>query len=267
MNMLPEAEGHYLAGFENGRLQSPTGRLEFLRSLSIFSRFGPSAPARLLDLGGGTGPYAFHLARQGYEVELVDAMPLHIEQAMAHPDSAMLKSISVGDARSLGYEEASFDAVLLMGPLYHLTEREDRLAALREVYRVLRPGGRVFAAVISRFASLIDGFLHGLIADPLFEEIVRQDLIDGQHRNPTDHPDYFTTAKFHKASELAEEMAEAGYADPQVLAVEGFGSVIPNMGEMDEGEFNRLMHFLVLVESEPEIIGVSSHLMGISTKC
>jgi ubiquinone/menaquinone biosynthesis C-methylase UbiE len=266
MSVLPEAELHYSAGLENTRLQSAIGRLEFLRSISIINRFAPSSPARILDLGGGTGPYAFHLSKLGYEVDLVDAMPLHIQQAKEHGDAGRLRHIAVGDARSLTYADSSFDVVLLMGPLYHLTEREDRLVALSEVHRVLRPGGLVVASVISRFASLLDGFVRGLIVDPMFEQIVRQDLKNGQHRNSSGHPDYFTSAKFHKASELADEMTEAGFADPLILGIEGFGSVIPILEDLGEADFVKLLEFLELVESEPEMIGVSSHLMGVSTK-
>ncbi|MEQ1933822.1 MAG: methyltransferase domain-containing protein, partial [Fimbriimonadaceae bacterium] len=266
MSLLPEAEGHYLAGFEDSRLLSASGRLEFLRTVSVIRRFGPESPARVLDLGGGTGPYAFHLAHQGFDVDLIDAMPLHIQQASAHPVAPLLKRIATGDARALDYPDESFDAVLLMGPLYHLMDRADRLRALGEVRRVLRSDGVVFAAAISRFASLVDGFFRGLIADPDFEEIVRQDLKDGQHRNPNNHPDYFTTAKFHTAAELLEEMIEAGFAEPKVVGLEGFGSVLSNLDRLDERELARLMEFLELVEAEPEMMGVSSHLMGIGKK-
>ena len=80
-------------------------------------------------------------------------------------------SATLGDARKLAFPDRSADAVLLLGPLYHLTERADRLAALREARRVLRPGGVVFAAAISRFASLLDGLARDLLDDPDFRPI------------------------------------------------------------------------------------------------
>jgi ubiquinone/menaquinone biosynthesis C-methylase UbiE len=122
----------------------------------------------IFDVGGGPGVYACRLAKQGYEVHLVDALPLHVEMArqasQAQPD-APLASIVVGDAHSLKRPDTSVDVVLLFGPLYHLTERADRLTALREAYRILRPCGILLAMGISRFASVLDGIRQGLLDD------------------------------------------------------------------------------------------------------
>jgi SAM-dependent methyltransferase len=104
------------------------------------------------------------LARCGYRVHLVDIVELHVEQAeagaAAQPEASF--TVARGDARRLEEPDESWDVVLLLGPLYHLTEREGRLQALREARRVLRPGRPVFGAAISRFASLLDGFRQAL---------------------------------------------------------------------------------------------------------
>jgi SAM-dependent methyltransferase len=107
------------------------------------------------------------------------------------------------------------DGVLLLGPLYHLTCRDDRLQALREAYRVVRPGGVIAAAAISRFASTYDGLLRGFLEDSRFEEIVERDVREGQHRNPTGRPEWFTTAYFHHPEELRDEVIEVGFRGAQ----------------------------------------------------
>jgi ubiquinone/menaquinone biosynthesis C-methylase UbiE len=266
MRLEPDIEAHYAAGREHGRLtSSPSGRLEFERSKAILRRYLPSPPARVLDVGGGTGPYAMWLADSGYEVELVDAMESHIEFARTLPEAAKLSGLRVGDARSLSFDDASFDGVLMMGPLYHLVSETDRVQALREAHRVLRPGGMLAAVVISRLASILDGYFGGLIDDPVFQTIVRDDLDNGLHRNPTGNPAYFATAKFHAPAELEDEMRQAGFGSPTLIGIEGFGWLLPDLAtriEGDQGEM--LMDFLARVETEPSFVGASAHIMGIA---
>jgi SAM-dependent methyltransferase len=160
------------------------------------------------------------------------------------------------------------DAVLLLGPLYHLTERDDRLLALREARRVLHPGAVLVAAAITRFASLFDGLRFGFLDDPAFVRIVERDLTDGQHRNPGDHPDYFTTAFFHHPDELAQEVTEAGLTLEAVLAVEGPGWLLPDLDEWwrDIGRRERLLHLIAAVEREPSLLGVSGHLLAVARR-
>jgi ubiquinone/menaquinone biosynthesis C-methylase UbiE len=184
----PEALAYYARGREAARLGEGHGMLEFTRTCEILERCLPPPPARILDVGGGPGPYAVWLARRGHHVTLVDAVELHVTQALAAAVAAgQTIQARVGDARRLGEPDGSVDAVLLLGPLYHLTERAARLDALREAWRVLRADGHVFAVGVSRFASLLSGLFEGLLSDPAFREIVERDLRDGQHRNPTSH--------------------------------------------------------------------------------
>jgi ubiquinone/menaquinone biosynthesis C-methylase UbiE len=225
-SLPPEIDSHYAAGLEAGRLASGSGRLELARTQEIVRRFLPPLPAVVADVGGGPGVYACWLAGLGYEVHLYDPVPLHVAQAEAasraqptHP----LASFAVGDALALGRPDESTDVVLLLGPLYHLTVRADRLTALKEARRVLRPSGTLVAAAISRFASALDGLRSGYLDDPAFAAIALRDLVDGQHRNPTGHPAYFTTAFFHHPGELRQEVQDAGFTGVQLLAVEGPG--------------------------------------------
>src|SRR5262249_41001075 len=162
--------------------------------------------ARVLDIGGGPGGYATWLAARGYEVHLIDITPLHVEMARK-----VLASVEVGDARGLTWAVQTVDAVMLFGPLYHLTDRSDRIRSLKEAHRVLRPGGPLLAAAISRFASTFDGLSRGFLRDSQFADIVRGDLANGQHRNPTGKPEYFMDTFFHHPEELRVEVAEAGF--------------------------------------------------------
>lgn len=266
-----EVLSHYGSGYEAQRLSRGTGQLERARTEELVKRYLPSPPSVIFDVGGGAGVYSCWLAREGYEVHLVDAMPLHVEQAeqasRQQPDHA-LASITLGDARRLDRDDASVDAVLLFGPLYHLTARSDRVAALGEARRILRPGGRLLAAGISRFASALDGLFLRLMDDPEFLNIVRRDLAEGQHCNPSNHPAYFTTAFFHHPEELRAEVEEAGLRHEKTLAIEGPGWLLQDFEEHwnDEGRRQRLLDTVRAVESEASLLGASAHMMAIARK-
>lgn len=262
---------HYDQGVEEGRLQAGMGALERLRTMDILSRTLPKAPAAILDIGGGPGVYAGLLAQQGYNVDLIDFMPLHVDQAneiFARLGLTALARAEQGDARDLKRPDASADAVLLMGPLYHLTNKADRAKALREAWRVVKPGGVLAAAAVSRFASLLDGYSSGFIDDPIFQEVVLADLMTGQHRNPNNTPGYFTTAYLHHPDELRTELSEAGFTEVRVLSVEGPHWLIPPVGKHldDPGRRDRLLTLLRAVETEPSLMGASAHLMGLAVK-
>ena len=196
-------------------------------------------------------------------------MARHVEQALqasAGQPAAPLASATVGEARRLDRPDASVDAVLLLGPLYHLTGRADRVAALAEARRVLRPGGVVTAAAISRFASTYDGLLRGFLDQPGFEAIVERDVREGQHRNPTGRPEWFTTAYFHLPGELVAELADAGLRPHAVVGVEGPGAVLPDVAERlaDPARRERLLAAIRRVEAEPSLLGASSHLLAVA---
>src|SRR5262249_56642964 len=132
-SLPPEIDSHYAAGAEAGRLALGPGRLEFARTQEVLRRFLPPPPAVVADVGGGPGLYACWLAGLGYEVHLTDPVPLHLAQAEAASRAQggdPVASFTLGDARALERPDGGTDAVLLLGPLYHLTDRADRLMAL-----------------------------------------------------------------------------------------------------------------------------------------
>jgi SAM-dependent methyltransferase len=261
----------YALGLEQGRLDADYFPLERARTQELVVRHLPPPPAVVLDVGGAAGAYAFWLADAGYSVHLVDPVPLHVEQAQAASavrTKGRLASAQVADGRRLPFGAGSADAVLALGPLYHLTEREDRLQVLREARRVLRPGGVLFASAISRFASFGDGLRGALFDDPAFARIVERDLRDGQHRNDTGDPRYFTTAFFHHPAELAEEVAAAQLVLVDVFAIEGLAFATPDFERRfaDPASRERLLALLRRVETEPSLLGASPHLLAVGRR-
>lgn len=239
------------------------GQIEWLRTKELIRRCIPEPPARIVDIGGGPGVYADWLTDLGYEVHLIDPVAKHIDQARER--SADIAVAELGDARSLDYPDDTFDMALLLGPLYHLVKRADRLQALREARRVTRPGKPVVVAAINRFASAIDNLHSGTIDDPEFRAIAERDIADGVHLNTTEDPRYFTTAFFHRADELAREMSDAELTGVEVFAVEGIAWAAPDLDERvaDPEKRRHLLDLLRRLEREETLLGATGHLLAV----
>jgi SAM-dependent methyltransferase len=258
---------YYERGMERKRLTDGRGELEFTRTAEIVQRRLPEAPAVVADIGGGPGRYALWLASLGYQVEHRDLMPLHVEQLAA--DMAGVPGIrtAVGDARELDLADASVDAALLLGPLYHLTDRADRVRALRECARIVRPGGPVFAAVISRWAPRIDGMLREKIY--LKYPGVSQ-VVDGVDRTGMLPPfgDGAFTAFCHRPEELRGEMTDAGLEVADLVSVEGPAYILGDLDERsaDPEAWAVALEVARAIEGVPELLGFGPHLIGVGIR-
>jgi SAM-dependent methyltransferase len=255
---------------EEVRLQQGPYRLEYERTREILTRVLPSPPAAIVDVGGAAGAYSVWLASAGFAVHLVDGSNRLVAEAKRRNAGVAhrLASATIGDARALPQRDAVADAVLVMGPLYHLPEEEDRIGALREALRVVKPGGTVIVAAISRYASALDGLIRRLALDPSFKRIRDRDLMDGQHRNETDVNQYFTTAFLHRPEDLAAEMHRAGLNAVSVRGVEGPSWMLQDFDDRweDEALRNDMLEVARKLECEPSILGASAHLLGVGRR-
>jgi ubiquinone/menaquinone biosynthesis C-methylase UbiE len=259
--LAPEVTSYYTHVFdEDSRLTSSAdGRLELLRTQELLRRFLPSAPARVLDVGGGTGVHARWLVADGYEVEVVDPVARHVEQAR------QVCAASLGDARQLAAGDRSYDVVALLGPLYHLTDGGDRLQALREAARVAKPGGLVAAAGINRYASVFEHTALAHLHTGRLPESVADTLASAAYSGRRG----FTLAYFHRAEELAAELRTAGLRDVQVLGIEGPAWSLLKAVEQatgappDDALFQSALTAARLAEPYPELLAASSHLLAV----
>jgi SAM-dependent methyltransferase len=264
----PKIADYYHRAPEAERLSQGASHLEELRTRELIDRHARRPPATVLDVGGAAGAYALWLAQAGYMVHLIDPVATQVAEAERRSTACPrpLASCRVGDARSLDFMDRIADIVLLLGPLYHLTEAADRARALGEARRVLKPGGQLFAAAISRWASALDGLSRDLLQDPRFAAIVERDLREGQHRNPTERLDYFTTAYFHHPDELRAEISDAGLILDGLYGLEGPGWILPDVAARmaDPRRCAELLQVARAVESESSMLGASAHLLAVA---
>ena len=260
---------YYTSTDESQRLMRIESELELLRTRDILKRWLPSPPAIVLDIGGGPAVHAHWLAECGYLVHLVDIVPTHIDlaQALDGQRQHKLQSIRLGDACNLAFEPESADAVVMLGPLYHLTKRNDRIRALQEAYRVLRPGGLLLAGAISRYIPMIKVLTRNLL-DQRSMSIARQTAYTGQHR-PDPDQDFFTAAFFHHPSGLEREIKQAGFQHRTTLAVEGPARLL---GDQFKERWSHpetrqwLLDMTRNMEADRSLLGVSGHMISVARK-
>lgn len=259
---------YYAGGVEKERLH--IDKLEGLRSKEIIQRYLPASPIDIIDIGGATGYYSFWLQQLGHRVTLFDLTPENIDSAneYAKQSGIQLTNALVGDATGMKIADEQFDMALLFGPLYHLIEKEERIKALSETKRVLKPGGTMLAAIISRYASLFDGFRRNLVDDDRFFALLNDDLRNGIHINKTENPEYFTTAFFHTLEEIKTEVKEAGLHFVKLVAVESFAWVIDNFNQrLNDGKYmEKLNQVINIVESKDELVAMSPHIIVVAEK-
>jgi len=269
MGRFEDIQSFYTTYNESARLETGVFQLERERTRELLAARLPPAPAVVLDIGGGPGAHACWLAGLGYEVHLVDIVPRHVEQARAAgPGRPPLASAEVGDARCIVRTDSSVDVVLLLGPLYHLPEPADRLAALAEAMRVLRPGGLLAAAGISRFVSLLGVLTLAGLPAPEAVTMISEDLRTGRHENITDSLEWFTRAYFHRPEELRVELADAGFDEVDVVGLEGPFWIAPAFEALWKDADGRatVMQWAHTIEREGSLLGTSAHLLAFARK-
>ncbi len=271
MENVKEVYDFYENGAEIGRLERGLGVVEFYRSKEIIAKYLTGQQSVIYDVGGGIGMYSRWLAGQGHKVTLIELAPAAVKYAENRDKG--LYTAQAGDARSLDQPDASADALLLMGPLYHLQERGERGAVLREAYRVLKPGGLLFTAGISKFSSTTWALSvydeeRDFLDDDIYMDMILGEMRTGEHHRPEKYPNFIANAYFHTSEQLREEITGSGFEILGTHAVEGCIWFVPDLNAKWENENSRKRLLTILHETEQEetLMGMSPHFMVVARK-
>lgn len=274
---MNEIYDFYNNGAEIGRLERGLGIVEFHRTKEILSRFIDDGKV-IYDIGGGIGMYAVWLAKRGNEVHLIELAESAVEYAKTNMMQDCQFVAETGNALNVNRPDESADVVLLMGPLYHLRDRRDRLQALREAFRVLKKGGLLVAAGISKFSSMTwalsvygekkNGNLVDFLDDPVFFNMIKGEMTTGDHIRPKEYPKFIAESYFTTSKEMKEDVAEVGFSGEKAIAVEGCIWFTPHLAEKweDEASRKRLLEIVRLTETEQEMMGMSPHFLVVAKK-
>jgi 2-polyprenyl-3-methyl-5-hydroxy-6-metoxy-1,4-benzoquinol methylase len=260
----------YYTGYDERDRLEDRHSIELIRSKALILRHLPKDKNDIIDIGGAAGCYSFWLSSLGNTVSLIDLTPKHIEQAKILNQNAVnkLKEIDIGNALDLPYTDKTFDVSLLMGPLYHLLNKQQRIKAISEAIRVTKDEGVVIMSFISRFASMLDGFKYDFVSDREFRSILDKDLKSGKHINNTSNKEYFTTSYLHHSDEIEDEIKYAHGKVKKIYAIEGISNIINDIQNRieDDKYLTYLLKKIEETEEDKSIIGISSHIMAIASK-
>jgi ubiquinone/menaquinone biosynthesis C-methylase UbiE len=265
MNYIdPSIDDFYAQSAEESRLKMGLGPLEFERNKDLISRYLPSSNGVIADIGGGTGHYSQWLANLGHQVFLIDPVIKHIHQAekrsnkSKHPFKAIL-----GEARQLPLADHCADVVILHGPLYHLQDEAERIAAIKEARRILRIGGIVLGFAITYSAFTLAALQNGMIHNPDVFSMCKEELSSSYHHPPGSIPGMLAQAYFHRPSALISEFESVGFKTVDLLAVEGIAWIDSKYFESwsSTEQRLRLLELVKLTEKDTELLCLSPHIM------
>ena len=274
---MTEIYNFYNNGAEIGRLERGLGKVEFHRTKEILSRYIDKGMV-IYDIGGGIGMYAAWLAKKGNDVHLIELAENAVDYAKTNMMQDCHFIAETGNALQGNRPDESADVVLLMGPLYHLRDREDRLQSLREAFRVLKKGGLLVAAGISKFSSMTWALsvygekknenLVEFLDDSVFFNMIKGEMTTGDHIRPKEYPKFIAEAYFTTSEEMKSEITASGFEVEKAIAVEGCIWFTPHLQEKweDDASRERLLDLVRMTETEPEMMGMSPHFLVVARK-
>ena len=255
---MDELEKYYNKFNEDKRLLSRHGQVEFFIATNyICSIIGNRKNLKILDVGAGTGRYSAYLADLGHDVTAVEYVNKNVSQIKEKNNNIIAKQ---GDARNLKFKDNEFDIVLLFGPLYHLFTEEDKVLALNEAYRVLKPNGVALVMYLTNEYAIVSYALK----EGHLKECLKNGMLDTSFKTHAEKKDLYSYVTINDINCLNEKTK---FNRLKVIGVDGPTDYIrPVINKLDEEDFETYKKFVLSICERQDLIGASSHILDILQK-
>lgn len=261
MNTQDYLSNYYQNYDEEGRLLSRHGMVEYITTMKYIEKYLQPG-MRIIEIGAATGRYSHALAQKGYPVDAVELVKHNIEIFKQHTLPSEPVTITQGNAMDLSdFESETYDITLLLGPLYHLFTKEDKLKALSEAIRVTKKGGIIFAAYCMGDASILSyGFIRGQIYN-----IIEKCMLDTETFDTFSKPwDLFA---LHRKENIDELRNQFPVTQLHFIATDGYTNHMRDtVDQMDNAMYELYLKYHLSTCERQDMIGYSHHTLDIFRK-
>ena len=246
---------------EDGRLLTRYGMVEYITTMKYIEKYLEKG-MRILEIGAGTGRYSHTFARKGYAVDSVELIEHNIEIFKKNTLANENITITQGNATNLSdFESDTYDITLLLGPMYHLFDEEDKLKALSEAIRVTKKGGVIFVAYCMGDASVMNfGFVKGEIHNIIEKCMINTETFD-TYSKPWD------VFELYRKEDIDKLRGNFDVTQLHYLATDGYANHCrQTLEEMDEETYNLFIKYHLATCERVDLSGYSNHTLDVFRK-
>ena len=253
---------YYESTDEDARLLSRHGSVEYITTRKyIDEALGGDRSKKILEVGAGTGRYSVTLAKEGYSVTAIELLEHNIDVMKTKLTGDEPLKIICGNALDLScLADESFDLTLVLGPLYHLFTKEDKLRALREALRVTKRGGIIMAAYCMNEPTILQFVFAGDHLSYVFDN----NMLTADWHCKSEPKELFDLVR---TEDIAELDAGLEAVRLKLIATDGMSHLMRDIVDaMDDAHFEKWIEYHLAVCERQDLVGFSNHTLDILKK-
>ncbi len=245
---------------EQDRLQSKHGRVEYLTTMKYIQDFLKPG-MRVLEVGAGTGRYALALAREGYQVDAIELIQHNIDIFISHIQPNDNIQAVQGDALDLSrYKDESFDLTLVLGPMYHLYDENDKINCLKEALRVTKKYGKIMVSYCLNEATVIT---YAFISNKI-KECIANDMFTEDYHCKSTPQEVFELVRIEEINRINSNL---DIVRDKLIATDGATNYMRKViDDMDDETYNLYLDYHLTICERQDLIGASHHCLDILIK-
>lgn len=254
-------EEYYNAYEEDSRLISKHGNIEYVTTMKYIHDY-VSRGGKILEVGAGTGRYSISLAREGYCVNAIELVEHNIEVFQSKLTEGDSITIEQGNALDLSrFQDETFDAVLIFGPMYHLYKDEDKIAVLNEAKRVVKKSGHIFVAYCMNEATIIQWAFAGDGTNLL--NCLKDNMLTSDFKCISKPVDLFEMVRIEDINRFNEK---CNLKRLKIVGTDLFSYYIKEIDSWSDEVYNQYLNYHMTICEREDLLGVSNHSLDILVK-